>query len=61
MICSHANPTVNYINLTAKLYISRNFQHANPLILDEFVRHTKFALNGDKKSICAVLEELLKS
>ena len=61
MICNHANPLVNYINLTAKWYISRNFQHSKPLISDEFVRYTKFALNGDKKNICVILEEALKS
>ena len=43
MICNHANPLVNYINLTAKWYISRNFQQSKPLIWDEFVRYTKFA------------------
>ena len=61
MICNHANPLVNYINLAAKWYISRNFQHSKPLIWDEFVRYTKFALNGDKKNICVILEEALKS
>ena len=61
MICNHANPLVNYINLAAKWYINRNFQHSKPLIWDEFVRYTKFALNGDKKNICVILEEALKS
>ena len=61
MICNHANPLVNYINLAAKWYISRNFQHSKPLIWDEFVRYIKFALNGDKKNICVILEEALKS
>ena len=42
--CNHANPLVNYIKLAAKWYISRNFQ-----FWDEFVRYTKFALNGDEK------------
>ena len=49
MICNHANPLVNYINLAAKWYISRNFQHYKPLIWDEFVRYTKFAL---KEYLC---------
>ena len=61
MICNHANPLVNYINLTAKWYISRNFQQSKPLIYDEFVRYTKFALNGDKSNICIVLKQALKS
>ena len=61
MICNHANPLVNYINLTAKWYISRNFQQSKPLIWDEFVRYTKFALNGDKSNICIVLKQALKS
>ena len=55
--CNHANPMVNYINLTAKWYISRNFQQYKPLIWDEFVRYTKFALNGDEIYICIVLKQ----
>ena len=54
MICNHANPLVNCINLTAKWYISRNFQHSKPLIWDGFVRYTKFALNGNKNNICLI-------
>ena len=61
MICNHANPLVNYINLAAKWYISRNFQHSKSLIWDEFVRYKKFALNGDKNNICVILEEEFKS
>ena len=56
IICNHANPLVNYINLTAKWYISRNSQKSKPLIWDEFVRYTKFAFNGDKSNLCMVLK-----
>ena len=58
MISNHAIPLVNYINLIAKWFISRNFQQTKPLIWDEFVRYAKFALNSDK---CVVLEQALKS
>ena len=63
MICNHTNPLVNYINLTAKWYTSRNFQQSKPLIWDDFVSYTKFALNGDKNNICVVLnyKQALKS
>ena len=48
-------PAPNYINLTVKWYISKNFQHehSKPLILDEFVRYAKFTLiiNGDKRAL----------
>ena len=45
--CSHDNQIVNYINLTAKWYISRNFQNSKPLIWEEFMRFTKLALTGE--------------
>ena len=62
MICNHANPLVNYINLTAKWYISRNYQQSKPInIWNEFVRYTNIALNGDKSNICMVLKQALKS
>ena len=59
IICVHTNPVVNYINLTGKWYISRNFQNAKPLIWDEYVRYVKLALNGEKNNIRVILDEVL--
>ena len=59
IVCNHSNPVINYINITAKWYISRNFQNAKSLNWDEYVRYTRLALNGDRPSIRVVLEEVL--
>ena len=56
--CNHSNPLINYVNLTAKWYISRNFQNSKMLNWDEYVKYTKFALNGEKPSIRVFLENV---
>ena len=57
ILCNHSGPIINYLLLTAKWYISRNFQSAKALVWEEYVRYTKFALNGEKLNVRnAILE-----
>ena len=57
--CDHYNPIVNYLNITAKWYISRKFQNSQPLIWEEYIRYIKFALTGERRNIKAAVEDIL--
>ena len=46
--CNHVNSVVNYLNITAKWYMSRKFQTAKPLIWEEYIRYIRVALTGEK-------------
>ena len=47
--CSHNNAIVNYINITAKWYMSKKFQNAKPLILGRIYKIYKGSSYGRKK------------
>ena len=59
LTCSHHDQIVNYINLTAKWYMSRNFQNSKPLIWEEFMRFTKLALTGEKHNLRNFLKNII--
>ena len=50
---------VNYINITAKWYMSKKFQNAKPLISKEYIRYIRVALTGEKRNIFVTIEEIL--
>ncbi len=54
--CNHHNNIINYINMSAKWYISKQFQNAKQLTWEGFIRLIRFALTGDKNNIRAALE-----
>ena len=56
---NHANPIVNYFNITAKWYISKKFQNAKPLIWDEYIRYIRVALTGEKQYIRVTVDDIL--
>ena len=45
--CYHSNPLINYLNITAKWYISNKFQNKKRLLWDEYIRFVIFALTGN--------------
>ena len=57
--CNHSNPIVNFVNLAAKWYISKNFQNSKPLIWDEFLRYIRFILAGEKQNVRVFLGDIL--
>ena len=59
ILCNHDNSIINYINLTAKWYISKKFHSSKPLIWDEYIRYIKLALNGEKQTIRVALLEVI--
>ena len=54
--CNHVNSIVNYLNITAKWYMSKKFQTAKPLIWEEYIRYIRVALTGEKRNICVTIE-----
>ena len=61
ILCNHTNSTINYINLTAKWYISKSFHNSRPLIWDEYIRYIKLALNGERQIIRVAILEVINS
>ncbi len=57
--CLHDSKYTNYINATAKWYISNRFQNKQPLIWDGFIKHIKFFLLGEKRDIREKLNSFL--
>ena len=57
--CSHTNQIINYINLTAKWYISRQFQNKQPLLWEGYFKHIKLFLHGEKPTIARKMKELM--
>ena len=49
--CYHSNPLINYLNITAKWYISKKIQNKKHLLWDKYIRFVKFALTGERRSI----------
>ena len=57
--CNHNNAIVNYINISAKWYMSKKIQNAKPLIWEEYIIYIRVALTGEKINICVTIEEIL--
>ena len=55
--CDHENSIINYVNIAAKWYISKQFQTGELLAWDGFRRMVKMALNGEKAHIQAELRQ----
>ena len=51
IISNHENKIINYVNLAAKWYISKQFQSGHPLLWDGFKKSLILALNGEKVSL----------
>ena len=58
--CSHNNQLINYINLTAKWYISRQFQNKWPLYWDGFRKSVKMFLHGEKRAIAQKIKQYMQ-
>ena len=56
---SHDNNIINYLNMAAKWYISRNFQLGKRPIWPMFLKFLDKILLGEKKSISNTVRELL--
>ena len=56
---NHGNKTINYVNIAAKWYISKQFQSGHPLLWDGFKKYLRLALNGEKLSLRDNLLHLL--
>lgn len=57
--CNHENQIVNYINLAAKWFISRQFQTNKGLRWDSFVKNIQYLLIGEKREIYSTLKSAL--
>ena len=55
ILLNHSTDIVNYLNLAAKWYISKQFQLEKPLIWQGFVRLVRLALTGEKQNIKSAL------
>ena len=61
VLCNHSNSVINYFNLTAKWYISKNFHSSKLLIWKEYIRYIKLALNGERQGIRVAILEIINS
>ena len=57
--CYHSNPLINYLNITAKWYISKKIQNTKRLLWDEYIRFVKFALTGERRSVKVAVDDTL--
>ena len=53
---NHSCDVINYLNMSAKWYISKQFQREEPLSWHCFRLHVQLALHGEKESIRAALQ-----
>ena len=51
IFCNHTNQIINYINIAAKWYISKQFQKGESLVWEGFKRLIKLALIGERSQI----------
>ena len=58
LTCNHENKTINYINMVAKWYISKQFQNQLKLDWLGYKRFTKLVITGEKPHITNILEEV---
>ena len=56
--CSHDNILINFLNIIAKWYISRQFQCKNHLIWEGYAKYVKIFICGEKHSIAHNLKDL---
>ena len=61
IICNHDNPSINYLNLVAKWYLSKQFQTGNKPCWRGFVKLLNLALTGDKPERKSSLEPVINS
>lgn len=61
LTCSHENNIVNFVNLAAKWYISRQFQTRKVLLWGGFLKHLKIFMLGEKVEITRGLEPILSA
>ena len=57
--CCHNNPIINYINLTAKWYISRQFQTKKEITWQGYLNTVKLLLQWEKTNIVSGLRHIL--
>ena len=57
--CNHDNQIINFINLAAKWFISRQFQMNKDLIWDSFIKNLKILLIGERREVCTLLKPQL--
>ena len=58
LTCNHENKAINYINMVAKWYISKQFQNQLKLDWLGYKRFTKLVITGEKPHITNILEEV---
>ena len=58
--CSHDNQLINYINLTAKWYISRQYQNKWSLNSDGYKNKVKIFLYGEKRAISTNIKQYMQ-
>ena len=56
---THSNQIINYLNMIAKWYISRQFQNIQPLAWDGFKRLISIALVGERECIRKALNDIM--
>ena len=59
IISNYNYKVINYVNIAAKWYISKQFQCCQPLLWDGFKKSLRLALNGEKLSLRDILLQLL--
>ena len=59
--CDHSNTSINFLNLVAKWYISREFQNSRDLRWDSYLNYIKIFLTGEKDIIRNMVEPILNS
>ena len=61
LTCSHNNDIVNFLNLSAKWYISRQFQTRQVLLWGGFLKHLKIFMLGEKGCITRELNPIISA
>ena len=56
---NHSSQVINYLNMVAKWYISKQFQQEQPLSWQGFKRFVHIALLGEKESIQSALKDTM--
>ena len=61
LTCFHSNDVVNFLNLSAKWYISRQFQTRQVLLWGGFLKHLRIFMLGEKACITRELNPILSA
>ena len=59
VICNHDNQSINYLNIVAKWYLSKQFQAGNNPCWRGFIKLLNLALTGDKPDRKSALEPVI--